>query len=188
MPLLGNSTIFENLYSITTRSLIDAGHFAVGRSTGTTTWSRNGVRVSSVGIAVTIYASEEIGTMTLSYSHNGGEEREYHYELVSKPSNLGPGKGRVWYFVCPVTGNFCRKLYQLNRDFVSRTALPEVLYSLQADCKLMRMVEPDPGLWPKGRKKTYKGKTTRAYATYLRKLAKHERANKKIAEMMGFAW
>lgn len=188
MPLLGNSTIFSQLYSISLRTLINSGFLKQGNRSGTIWWSSNGVKTGSVGVSVNIFASGEVGTMTLSYSHNGGEEREYYYELISRPSNLGPGRGRVWYFICPVTGNLCRKLYQENVNFVSRSALPGVLYSLQADCKIMRLAEPDPGYWPKGRKKTYKGKITRAYATHLRKRAKYERANKMIAKMFGVSW
>jgi len=50
----------------------------------------------------------------LSYIHTHrttGEETDYKYKIYCerKPSNLG--KGEVLYFICPISGLSCRKLY-----------------------------------------------------------------------------
>ena len=73
-------------------------------------------------------------TCTLHYSHNGNEVKET-VRLRWRSSNLDQGvtweKGRgFYYFVCPVTGRSCRKLYLVNGRFVSRHAF-KALYEQQ---------------------------------------------------------
>lgn len=57
------------------------------------------------------------------------EKVEYKIYLSSKPSNLE--KGNVWYFICPATHKFCRKLYDVGRYFVHREDLPNAYYEKQ---------------------------------------------------------
>lgn len=59
-----------------------------------------------------------------------GEERDFNYKiyLASVPSNLG--KGKVWYFRCPVSGKRCRILYMVYYSdyFKAREAYQHRIY------------------------------------------------------------
>lgn len=76
---------------------------------GTLNWS-NG---SSISI-LTSYTEEEkyIRLVYHITDNTTGEKQHYDYkiELAEAPSNLG--KGKVLYFVCPVSWNKCRILYK----------------------------------------------------------------------------
>ncbi len=63
----------------------------------------------------------------LAYTYNG-IEKNYQVFLSSMPSNLG--KGKIYYFICPVNGSRCRKLYFCGESGIwqSRTAFKTRLY------------------------------------------------------------
>lgn len=66
--------------------------------------------------------------LELNYTCNG-QGINYRVSLVSVPSNLGIG--RVWYFLCPVTGKRCRKLYSVGTEFLHREAFQDCMYESQ---------------------------------------------------------
>ena len=72
-----------------------------------------------------------------SYEYNG-ETHTYDVALRWKRSNLNPeSEHGYYYFVCPETGNLCRKLYLVGGRFVSRRAF-RALYPVQTYSKKYR--------------------------------------------------
>lgn len=65
--------------------------------------------------------------LRFAYSYDG-IVKDYRVTLSSVPSNLG--KGEIYYFICPVNGSRCRKLYWCEESGLlqSRTAFKERLY------------------------------------------------------------
>ena len=49
--------------------------------------------------------------------------------MTSNPLNLG--KGQVWYFLCPVTGKRCKKIYRIGPKFLHREAYNGAFYVSQ---------------------------------------------------------
>ncbi|MEC4048461.1 hypothetical protein OX284_003390 [Flavobacterium sp. SUN046] len=104
-----------------------------GTQKGVTSWSSNGLLISTINIEVTF--TEYEAYIILDYSCNG-EPKRYKVNLVSKVSNLG--KGLIWFFVCPSTGKLCRKLYLNSGYFLHRTAFKSMMYSKQIESKKYR--------------------------------------------------
>ena len=115
--------------------------------------------------------------IAVAYTH-GGNLRAYTIELQFTPSNLPThGNTGYYYFLCPETGQRCRKLYLVNGTFVSRKAF-KALYFWQAASHKCRTLQTAGVLLPdlirheignpKHRKRTYRGKLT----PYGRKLAR----------------
>lgn len=129
-------TTVEDLRTLEIAFLNKHGYLKIqGQKTGTVTWTNpNSGTKNSISIAVNLN-DDERGTMRLWYTANETEKMDYCVHLVSQPSNLG--KGRVWYFVCPKTGNLCRKLYYRPYLFVSRFAF-NLMYRKQIESKKMR--------------------------------------------------
>jgi hypothetical protein len=59
-----------------------------------------------------------------------------HINLFCQLSSFG--KGYWYYFKCPITGEKCKKLYYWEQKFVSRAAIPGVLYKRQIESKSFR--------------------------------------------------
>ena len=104
------------------------------------------------------------------------EPIEYRVPIVSKPSNLGVGL--IWYFVCPVTGKHCKKLYGASKYFLHREAFKGCMYECQTWSKNSRaLIETMKwtfakdnfmeGRW-KYMKTHYRGKPTKTYLKYLK--------------------
>jgi len=70
----------------------------------------------SISIAVDTFS--ESPCLELDYKLDG-KPINYKVDLVNVPSNIG--KGVVWFFVCPMTGKKCRKLYLVDTYFTSRS-------------------------------------------------------------------
>lgn len=116
----------------------------------------------------------------------GSGERVTTVLLERRKSNLG--KGEVWYFVCPVTGRLCRKLYGIDGSFLSRHAYPKGMYRSQtepkSDRRLRRFITLHGTLkqpkaeWDFSNRKKYrthyKGKPTKRYLDYLNRKRKLE--------------
>ena len=117
--------------------------------------------------------NEERHEIRLIYANTGrnGEVNKLDYiiQLTSISSNFG--KGRIWYFVCPVTGKKARILYKCYGSlyFKSRESYQQrIYYSCQKSSKLdfdndryweiKRKLE---NLYPLIRKKHYQGKETK---------------------------
>ena len=142
---------------------------------GTITWSRAGEQTGSISI----YSSmREEPYIRLDYRANN-EPVDYKVRLVSVPSNLG--RGKIWYFVCPVTGKRCRKLYGVGKYFLHRDAYPNAMYECQTYSKRGRMIdkvckimygsdELYEELYSKHFKTHYAGKPTKRYRQILNEL------------------
>jgi hypothetical protein len=147
----------------------------------TITWSRNGIKTSSIGIHVKIDDYESY--ITVNYKCN---ETDYNYKirLESIPSNLG--KGKLWYFICPFTHQRCRKLHLISEKFIHRSALPGGMYSTQTESKKWREMSRLYGsyfkldklyeqLYSKHFRTHYKGKQTKKYIKLMNLISKAER-------------
>lgn len=143
---------------------------------GSIIWSRNGEQTGNISIKVNTY--HENPYLELDYSFNK-IPINYIVPLVSVPSNLG--KGVVWFFVCPITGNRCRKLYLVDRYFYHRSAVKGCMYEKQTQSKKSREFDKVLGgyfgidklydhLYKKHFKKYYAGKSTKKYLQLKRQL------------------
>lgn len=105
-----------------------------------------------------------------------GTPINYRVRLESVKKNFG---GHEWYFICPVTGRRCKKLYHIDGYFLSRYAYPWAMYSSQKHSKSVRAMfaeyfvldKADQFLSKPYSRTHYKGKITKRYARLLR----HER-------------
>lgn len=94
---------------------------------------------------------------------------DYYINLESIPSNLG--KGKIWYFVCPINYKRSRILYQAygSNYFKSREAFQNRIYYSSQICsksyfpfeRCHSIAKTLCKVKPLGRKKTYQGKETR---------------------------
>ena len=78
-------------------------------------------------ISFTYRAKEMV--LQLRYSVEG-QPYSYDIQVEEHSSNLGL-EGKYYYFVCPSTSRRCRNLYLYNGYFVSRFAIPRVMYESQ---------------------------------------------------------
>jgi hypothetical protein len=145
---------------------------------GNIQWSLNGQPNGNIDIKVNTFG--ESPYLELDYNAND-KPINYRVELVTIPSNLGIGL--IWYFVCPVTGKRCRKLYLAGNYFYHRTAY-RGLYEKQTQSKKSRELYKVFGsigndelyrqLYKKNFKRTYAGKPTRNYLRLTNKIEKAE--------------
>lgn len=120
-------TIYDEVIKINISKLKKWGYLQAGQiKKGSLKWSRNGALTNSVAIKVNIASVNPY--LELDYTC-GGLRINYCVPLVSVPSNLGVG--RVWYFLCPVTGKRCRKLYSVGAEFLHRQAFRDCMYESQ---------------------------------------------------------
>jgi len=148
---------------------------------GNIKWSQNGQPDGNIDIKVNTFG--ESPYLELNYKASG-MQIDYRVQLVTIPSNLG--KGLIWYFLCPVTGKRCRKLYETGGYFYHRTAY-RGMYEKQAQSKKYRDLERVFGsfdsdnlykqLYKKNFKRTYAGKPTRNYLRLTSKIDKAERVS-----------
>ncbi len=129
---------------------------------------------------VSILVCNEIGNpyLELDYTINGVFKiYRIYFELF--PSNLG--KGFVWFFICPRSGNRCRKLYFIRDYFCHRSAYNFGTYQTQTlgtkDKFLIRQFDKmtkannaKSKLYSKNFKKHYNGKPTKKYLKLLRQI------------------
>jgi len=147
---------------------------------GTITWSSNGNKTGSISIQVNTQSEQPY--IELDYKCNEAPIN-YRVQLVSTPSNLG--KGVVWYFVCPLTGKRCRKLYLADTYFYHRSAFRGCMYEKQTQSKKYRQLDKTLGayfksdnlyseLYKKNFKMTYAGKPTKRYLRIMEQIQKAE--------------
>ena len=148
---------------------------------GVVTWSRNGIKTSSISIEVNTQCPKPY--IDLSYNYKG-ESRNYKVRLVSVKSNLG--NGHIWYFRCPNTHKRCRKLYLISGYLLHREAFKGCMYETQTLSKKNRHLDKIIGLYfrtdelyselyKKHLKKTYAGKPTKKYLRLIEKIQRAER-------------
>ncbi len=124
----------EDCLTISISKLKEWGYLhTLGKMSYTLSWSRNGQKHSSIGIEINNNSFDK--SVVLDYKSNG-EPKKYKVKIVSKPSNLG--KGVIFYFVCPSTGKYCRKLYLHGGYFLHREAFNGLMYSKQLESKKNR--------------------------------------------------
>lgn len=143
-------------------------------------WKRGGHTTATVGVYVDTRA---VPLCYLCYSRDGEQITE-KIRLMFKHSNLNPeGRDGYYYFVCPVTGSCCRKLYYVGGRFVGRSAF-RALYPKQAMSKRQRaeaayyeaLLLFDEIQGSRYRKDHYRGKPT----PYRLRMEKHIRRNIEI--------
>lgn len=127
-------TTVEDCLYLSMKKLKEWDYFKyVGIKSGVISWSRNGVKHSSVSISVNNVGFDKF--LILDYKSNG-EPKNYTVKIIRKPSNLG--KGEVLYFVCPSTGKHCTKLILRNGYFLHREAHRGLMYAKQIESKSFR--------------------------------------------------
>jgi len=147
---------------------------------GTLNWSRNGNPTGSISIQVNTHSQQPY--IELDYKYRD-EHRNYKVYLASTPSNLN--KGEIWYFICPQTEMFCRKLYSIGGYFLHREAFKGCMYETQTQSKknrgLLKYLDPlfesdnlYSELCKKNFKKTYAGKPTKRYLRIMEQIQKAE--------------
>jgi len=123
--------------------------------------------------------------VTLVYQY-GGEWRRVDIRLVKRTPTLGIGT--MYYFECPATRHRCLYLYFVDGVWVSRFAIPGVLYPTQCQSRkfrtLTRLFE-----WPKRaprRKVYYNGKLTRYGRVLYSREERHDRHLARYVQEDGF--
>lgn len=141
--------------------------------TGTITFNSFNYETSKVSIKVCTDLQNPYAE--LNYAINGTVINCcIRFELF--PSNLG--KGFVWFFICPRSGNRCRKLYFIGSHFCHRSAYGFGMYQTQTlgikDKYLIRQFDKmtkankaKSKLSSKNFKKYYNGKPTKQYLKLL---------------------
>lgn len=141
---------------------------------GVITWHRGSTKVAAVRLRTDTVNNK----VYLAYNTTNGEERQQAIWLRWQSSNLNI-EG-YYYFVCPVTGRSCRKLYFVDGRFISRFAF-KALYEAQTRSHAQRksiwrflasVSELENLAEQPHRKRTYKGKLT----PYARKVQKIDAA------------
>ena len=101
---------------------------------GVVSWKRGERTTAQVQV---ITDTRALPMCYLFYAYEG-ESRRAEIRLMFKHSNLDPeGKHGYYYFVCPVTGDYCRKLYAVDGQFMGRAAF-RPLYPQQAQSRKQR--------------------------------------------------
>lgn len=145
-------------------------------------WNRDGERFAEISILVNMDESNPY--IHLKYNYQG-EPKEYKVKLFWKESNLN--KGKIWFFICPKTFKYCRKLYLIEGFFLSREAFKgyNCMYEKQTYSKHKRNLDKTFGayygmdkayekVYSKHFKKYYAGKPTRRYLKMLKEVKKSE--------------
>lgn len=120
----------DDYLSISVSELKSMGYFLPAATcSGVVTWKRGGSLIASVG-----FATKTTGVPVAKFSYEAnGRPVAYDVALRWKRSNLNPTTEHgYYYFVCPVTGALCRKLYLVDGRFVGRKAF-KPLYEAQTE-------------------------------------------------------
>ena len=146
------------------------------RTSGVVRWTRDreGKTEEYASIQFETNLTGAVPYAVLTYNYKGTPVRT-EITLRFRPSNLKHGTG-YYYFVCPVTGLSCRKLYLVNGRFVGRLAF-RPLYSQQAESHTQRGLSVYTlralGVYEEMRNKPYRRLTYRGKLTpYGRKVEK----------------
>jgi len=157
----------ENMLSISTKKFKEWNLLKKGiNNSGVISWSFNGEETSKVSYSIKLNDFEAYTELDYSVNSKPYKYRIYFESIIS---NLG--KGKIWYFICPVSGKKCRKLYLCNGYFISRK-LTGAIYDTQTKSKSWRRMEKAFGayfdldnyyieLHKKYLKTHYKGKPTK---------------------------
>jgi hypothetical protein len=174
--------ILDEVLKIKVSDLTQHGFLKEGsrQKRGTLFWYRNEIELGS--IAFTVSLSQGYSFIELDYEYNGGAI-SYPIQLQSVASNLG--KGVIWYFICPLTGLRCRKLYLGGSHFYHRSAFKGCMYERQTQSKRYRELEKIIGavlqvdllrdqMHKKYFKRQYAGKATKRFLKLHQKIVEYE--------------
>lgn len=163
-------TLYDELKTVSISFLSKYGYLKPNQwQTGTLSWSRNGNQIGSISIAVNTHCQSPY--LELDYLSDK-EPINYKVQMIKALSNLG--KGFVWYFICPLTGKRCRKLYLGKSHFYHRSAFTGCMYEKQTYSKHSRYLDKTLGAYfqsdniysqlnKKHFKKYYAGKPTKRF-------------------------
>jgi hypothetical protein len=163
-------TLYQDCNILRVSLLVKWGYLKPsGFHSGVITWKRHGAAMASIQADASTILQPWV--IALSYNYRSKPFRE-EIKISSLPSNLG--RGRVLYFICPVTGARCRNLYLHNGRFVHRKAVPGAMYESQTYSHISRgycrlfgaYFGQDKAyqlLSKKGFKRQYKGRPTKGY-------------------------
>lgn len=170
--------LFEECKTISLKQLKAKGYIREGEiKSGNLTWyigdNKDGWISFTVNMACTIPCIE------LNYRANGCPVK-YKIQIVSTPSNIR--RGKIFYFLCPVTGNRCRKLFLVGKRFLHRRAFIGCYYEQQTFSKKNRSLFHSfqiiklremavESIHQKHFKKFYNSKPTKKYITALMKFS-----------------
>lgn len=171
--------IYDSLKTITISFLKSHKYLEPGGyKGGNIFWTRNGEPDGNIDILVNTFGNNRY--LELGYKANG-TRINYRVQLVTIASNLGIGL--IWYFLCPVTGKRCSKLYETGGYFYHRLAF-RGMYDKQTQSKKSRDLHKIFGDWEvdklneqlyrKHFKRIYDGKHTRQYVRLTHKINKAE--------------
>lgn len=150
---------------------------------GTVYWERGGEREASVGYIVSLSVEFEQAYIQFNYAYNG-QPVQYRVPLIPVPANIG--KGLIWFFRCPFTGQRCKKLHLIEGRFMHRSAVRSAMYKRQTDSKRWRLVnrffdlhDIQADVWDAMNKPyfkaEYRGKETRRFSRLIRKVERVEK-------------
>ena len=150
---------------------------------GTVYWDRGGEREASVGYIISLSVEFEKAYIQFNYAYDG-QPVQYRVPLIPVPANIG--KGLVWFFRCPFTGQRCKKLHLIEGRFMHRSAVRGAMYKRQTDSKRWRLVnrffdmhDIQADVWDAVNKPyfkaEYRGKETRRFSRLIRKVERVER-------------
>lgn len=168
-------TIIDSIRTVTVSFLKKEGYLdCIGIQSGMLYWTVRGQANGSVQLSVERFEASAV--LTLDYRSNG-KPVTYQVDLVSR---LSPFGGLIWLFVCPITGKKCRHLYESGHYFLHRDTLVNAMYSSQVVSKHYREIEKEYAIikyqkehetfLKKYARRSYRGKLTRRYSQYLKKV------------------
>lgn len=157
---------------------------------GVVSWKRGGHTTAQIDVTTD---TRGVPMCYLSYAYRGTPVRET-IRLMFKHSNLNPeGEHGYYYFVCPVTGVCCRKLYNVNGRFVGRSAF-RPLYPQQAESHKQRketrwlglMLKIDELQQSRYRKDFYRGNPTPYRLRWEKMIERNAAINPLFSQLQGF--
>lgn len=117
----------ENFRSIEIRDLCEYGLNPQDYFQGGYGWSVDGSAEFSVDYKITVGENPETRYLYLRHKQNK-QTVFYRVRLVSLPTNTG--RGKRWFFICPLKGVKCTKLFHFNNYFRSRKSLESLSYHI----------------------------------------------------------
>lgn len=176
--------IIDRCLTVSIADLIRWGCLKTGLSrSGTVHWEQAGKQVASIGYRSVVSTVPGQSCIQFDYRHDG-QPVQYTVPLVSAPANIG--KGLIWFFRCPFTGQRCKKLHLIQGRFMHRSAARHAMYKQQTTSKRWRLINrffdvyelqqtTFEALHKPGFKEKYRGKETRRFARLIRQIEKAEK-------------
>lgn len=175
--------IIDRCYTVSIGNFRRWGALSPGRyQNGSIHWGEEGERQASVSYCAVIGREPGQAYIQFNYTYDG-EPMQWRVSLLSMPANIG--KGLVWFFRCPITGQRCKKLHLIDGRFMHRSAVRGAMYKRQAESKKWRLVsrlfdlhDLRASVWDEIHKPNfkaeYRGKETRRCGRLIHKLQRAE--------------